>query len=182
MAETCTIRPGSLQAPFRRSMGCYARRGLAGERAVAHPRDVKETFQQLGRRERQIVDAVHALGEGGAREVADALQEPGALDSIRVTLGVLERKGVLRHRVEGRRHIYLPTQSPDAARRQAWKQLTRVFFGGSSSRALLALVDLSGDSMKQEELDALAALVAEKAQGRNGATRRRTPRAREDAS
>lgn len=154
---------------------------LAEGRDRAQRDDVKESFQQLGRRERQIVDAVYAMGEGGAREVAEALGEPGALDSIRVTLGVLERKGILRHRVEGRRHIYLPTQSPDAARRQAWKQLTRVFFGGSSSRALLALVDLSGDAMKEEELDALAALVAEKSKGRKGASPGRATRARGDS-
>lgn len=124
---------------------------------------MKNIFHSLSRRERQILDTLFALGEGGAREIAGAMGEPEALDSVRVTLGLLERKGVLRHRTEGRRHIYVPTQSPDGARRSAWKEMTRTFFGGSASRALLALVDMSGDQLAPKDLEALAALVSEKA-------------------
>jgi BlaI family transcriptional regulator, penicillinase repressor len=86
----------------------------------------------LSRRERQIMDALFALGEGGAREITTALREPDALDTVRVTLGVLEKKGLVRHRTEGRRHVFMPAQSRDEARRSAFTRLTRTFFGGSS--------------------------------------------------
>ena len=58
----------------------------------------------LSRRERQIIDALYALGEGGAREIAEAIREPEAYDTVRVTLAVLEKKGLVRYRVDGRRN------------------------------------------------------------------------------
>jgi predicted transcriptional regulator len=115
----------------------------------------------LSRRERQIMDVLFALGEGSAREIADAMREPEALDSVRVTLGTLEKKGLARHRVEGRRNVYQPVQSADEARVTAWSRLTRTFFGGSPSRALLALLDMSGERLADQDLDRLAAWVEE---------------------
>jgi predicted transcriptional regulator len=85
-------------------------------------RDFEVTsIESLSRRERQIVDTLYSLGEGGAREIADALREPESYDSIRVTLGVLERKGLVRFRVDGRRHIYAPKQPRGDASRSAWR-------------------------------------------------------------
>ena len=120
----------------------------------------------LSRRERQIMDALFALGEGGAREITQAMREPDALDTVRVTLGVLEKKGLVRHRAEGRRYVYLPAQSRDDARRSAFTRLTRTFFGGSAGRALVSLAGMTGDRLADEELDALSAWVAEQARRR----------------
>ena len=114
----------------------------------------------LSKRERQIVDALYALGEGGAREITDALREPQAFDTVRVTLGVLERKGYVRHRTQGRRHIYQPAQPRDQASRSAWRRLTKTFFGGSPGRALIAFLDESRDRLNEKELDELSRWVA----------------------
>ena len=115
----------------------------------------------LTKRERQIVDALYAMGEGGAREIADAIREPDAFDTIRVTLGVLERKGLVRHRVDGRRHIYAPVQSRGDATKSAWRKLTKTFFGGSPGRALISFLDASGDRLDDKDLDELAKWVAD---------------------
>ena len=114
----------------------------------------------LSKRERQIVDALYALGEGGAREITDTLREPEAFDTVRVTLGVLEKKGYVRHRTEGRRHIYEPAQPKDQASRSAWRRLTKTFFGGSPGRALIAFLDESRDRLDEKELDELSRWVA----------------------
>lgn len=116
----------------------------------------------LSRRERQILEAVYALGSAGAREVAARLGEPDALDSIRVTLIGLEKKGAVRHRVEGRRHIYAPTEARGKASAAALKRVTSTFFGGSPKRALVALLDLSEDSLAKEDLDELERWVKER--------------------
>ena len=112
------------------------------------------------------MDVLYAHGEAAAREVAFALREPEAVDTIRVTLAVLEKKGLVRHRVDGRRNVYRPAQSPEQARRNAWSKMTRTFFGGSSSRAILSLLDMSGDRMNDDELDTLAAWVDQKSRER----------------
>jgi BlaI family transcriptional regulator, penicillinase repressor len=114
----------------------------------------------LSKRERQIVDALYALGEGGAREITDTLREPEAFDTVRVTLGVLEKKGYVRHRTEGRRHIYEPAQPKDQASRSAWRRLTKTFFGGSPGRALIAFLDESRDRLDEDELDELSRWVS----------------------
>jgi BlaI family transcriptional regulator, penicillinase repressor len=124
------------------------------------------TTDTLSRRERQIIDALYALREGGAREIADAMREPDALDTVRVTLGVLERKGYVRHRVEGRRHVYVPTQAPEQASKSAWRRLTKTFFGGSAGRALISFLDANGDKLRDDELAELSQWVEEQARRR----------------
>lgn len=115
--------------------------------------------ETLSKRERQIVDALYAMGEGGAREITDSLREPQAFDTVRVTLGVLEKKGLVRHRVEGRRHIYQPAQPKDQASRSAWRRLTRTFFGGSPGRALIAFLDEAQGRLDDDELNELSRWV-----------------------
>ncbi len=126
--------------------------------------------ESLSRRERQIVDTLYVLGEGGAREIADALREPESYDSIRVTLGVLERKGLVRFRVEGRRHIYAPSQPRSEASRSAWRRLLRTFFGGSPGKALITLLDMSGDRLADDEFEKLSQWVVEQSRRRQGRT------------
>jgi BlaI family penicillinase repressor len=126
------------------------------------------TTETLCKRERQIVDALYAMGEGGAREITDALREPEAFDTVRVTLGVLEKKGLVRHRTEGRRHIYQPAQPRDQASRSAWKRLTRTFFGGSPGRALITFLDESRDRLDESELDELQRWVSAQSKRRRG--------------
>ena len=119
------------------------------------------TSETLSKRERQIVDALYAMGEGGAREITDAIREPDAFDTVRVTLGVLEKKGLVRHRTEGRRHIYQPAQPKDQASRSAWRRLTRTFFDGSPGRALISFLGEAKDRLNDDELDELQRFVAE---------------------
>jgi BlaI family transcriptional regulator, penicillinase repressor len=120
----------------------------------------------LSRRERELVDILYARGEASAREIADALADPEALDSIRVTLGILEKKGIVRHRVDGRRNVYRPCRPTDHARKTAWTRMTRTFFGGSASKALLTLLDMSGDRLDDEEFARLSAWVEARARTR----------------
>ena len=124
--------------------------------------------ESLSKRERQIVDALYALGEGGAREITDAIRDPDSFDTIRVTLGVLEKKGLVKHRTEGRRHIYQPAQPKDQASRSAWKRITRTFFGGSAGRALITFLDESGDKLKDEELEELQRWVTKRRKADRG--------------
>lgn len=114
---------------------------------------------RLSRRERQIVDAVYALGEATANEVVDFLGEPEAYDSIRVILGNLDRKGLLTHVREGRSHVYSPAIPREKARKPAMSHLRDTFFGGSSSRAILAFLDMSRDDLSPEELERISAWI-----------------------
>ena len=60
--------------------------------------------EKLSRREREIMDAIFALGEGASAEaIRDRLSEPPSYSAVRAMLVRLERKGYVRHREEGLR-------------------------------------------------------------------------------
>ena len=114
--------------------------------------------EKLSRREREIMDAIFALGEGASAEaIRDRLSEPPSYSAVRAMLVRLERKGYVRHREEGLRYIYQPTTSRTTARRAALQQLVRVFFDGSPQQTATAL--LAQDAWTDGELDALRAEI-----------------------
>ncbi len=110
----------------------------------------------LSRRERQIMDILYRLGEGSVADVVTHISDQPAYNSIRVTLGILEKKGFLAHRKEGQRYIYTPVVSQEKATQTALSHLTKTFFGGSPSQAILTMLDLSFESLSEDELDQLA--------------------------
>jgi predicted transcriptional regulator len=114
----------------------------------------------LSRRERQIMDVVYRLGEANAAEVARALEDQPAYNSVRVTLGILEKKGYLTHRQDGPRYVYRPTIATDKARRSAMRHVLQTFFRGSPSAAILSLLDGSA-RLSQQELDEIAHAIAQ---------------------
>ena len=117
---------------------------------------------QLSRREREIMDIVYRLGEASVAEVVDRMDSDAGYDSVRVTLGILEKKGHVQHRQEGRRYVYSPTVPHSAASRSAIRNVTRTFFRGSPSRAILALLGMS--KLSRDELDEIAKWIEEERQ------------------
>lgn len=105
------------------------------------------------------MDVLYRLGEAGAAEVVRHLSDRPAYNSVRVTLGILERKGVVRHRQDGTRYVYMPTVPAEKARESALRHLVRTFFRGSPSKAILTLLDSPSTRLSPEELNQLAAWV-----------------------
>lgn len=108
------------------------------------------------------MDAVFSLGEVTVKDVVDQMGEPDAYDSVRVTMGILEKKGYLTHRQEEGRNVYTATIAQEKARRSAMQHLMETFFEGSSSRAILAFLDMSGRRLSDEELDEITARIERK--------------------
>jgi BlaI family penicillinase repressor len=109
---------------------------------------------KLSRREREILDALYALGgSADAEGIRQRLTDPPTYSAVRAMLAKLEAKGAITHRAEGLRYIYSPVTSRTTAQKKAVSQLMRVFFGGSASEAAAAL--LKQESWSDEELDTL---------------------------
>jgi predicted transcriptional regulator len=112
---------------------------------------------RLSRREREIMDALFALGgRASAEEIRARLADPPSYSAVRTMLTRLEAKGAVRHREEGLRYVYVPTTSSASAQRKALQKLVSVFFGGSR-------VDTAAALLEQEDWtdDEIAALRAE---------------------
>ena len=90
----------------------------------------------LSKRERQIVEVIYQLGEATAKEIGDALPAKLANATVRTQLRILEEKGVVKHRVDGKRFIYRPAVSHQRAAKSALRRLLETFFGGSVEDAL----------------------------------------------
>ena len=106
---------------------------------------------KLGRRERQIMDAVYRRGRATAAEVLGDLPDPPSYSAVRGMLRLLEDKGHLRHEQDGPRYVYLPTTERDEARRSALAHLLRTFFDNSRESAMAALLDLGGAPLGDDE-------------------------------
>jgi predicted transcriptional regulator len=119
----------------------------------------RQAANDLARRERQIMNVIHQLGEASVSEVRTRLDDPPSYSAVRTMIRHLEAKGLLRHRQEGKRYVYKSTQSRQAASRSALRKLLDVFFAGSASDAVAAILDVSGDKIAPEELARIEALI-----------------------
>jgi BlaI family transcriptional regulator, penicillinase repressor len=121
---------------------------------------VKPT-NDLTRRERQIMEVIHARGELTAAGVRAALTDGLSDSAVRTFLRILERKGRLRHREEGGRYLYRSTESPARAKKTALRRVLDTFFGGSLASAAQTLVESEGERMSEQEIARLEALIRE---------------------
>ncbi len=113
----------------------------------------------LSRRERQIMDAVFALGEATVNQVVEAIPSPPTTMAVRRMMHILEEKGHLRRRESGREVIYVPRQTKGKAGRLAFEQVLETFFGGSLEEALAAHLHSRKDQVSADERERLIALI-----------------------
>src|SRR5215510_8988025 len=86
--------------------------------------------EKLTRREREIMDAIFALGDSASvEEVRARLFDPPSYSAVRAMLAKLEAKGFIKHREEGLRYVYSPTKSRAVAQRNAIDKPLRSHFG-----------------------------------------------------
>jgi BlaI family transcriptional regulator, penicillinase repressor len=118
----------------------------------------KKTLQDLGKRERQIVEAVYRLGEASVSDVLKSITDAPTYSTVRAMLGLLVEKGVLRMRREGKRCLYRPSTPRDVAAKSAFSTLLSTFFPEQPTEAFAALLDLSG-KLDDSELDRMKKLI-----------------------
>ena len=120
----------------------------------AHPR-------HLSKRERQIMDVLYRQGRATAADVQAGMPDPPSYSAVRTLLRILEDKGHLRHEQDGVRYVYVPIVAAAKAQRSALKHLVDTFFGGSASRGMAALFELSGGDLDETELRRLRQMIDE---------------------
>ena len=123
---------------------------------------------ELSKRERQIMDVIYAHGEATITQVFSELPDPPMRGALRTLMRIMEQKGHLTRRQEGREIVYRPTQPRGRAGRSAMGRVLDVFFSGSLEKAVAAHLSDPGRKTKpsREELQRLSDLI--KAAKRNG--------------
>jgi predicted transcriptional regulator len=121
----------------------------------------------LSRRERQILDILHARGQATAAEVHRALPDPPGYSAVRALLRILEQKGHAKHVREGLRYVYLPQASRAQASRSALKRILATFFDGAVDQAVAALLEISDSRLSESDMARLQSIITKaKKEGR----------------
>ena len=114
---------------------------------------------QFSRRERQIMEIIYRRGEATVANVLEEMHDPPSYSAIRALLNLLEEKGHLRHKENGRKYVYVPTVVREKARRSALHNLLQTFFDGSVEQAVATLLDLDQKNLSDDELKRLSKLI-----------------------
>ncbi|HKE60370.1 MAG TPA: BlaI/MecI/CopY family transcriptional regulator [Pyrinomonadaceae bacterium] len=113
------------------------------------PRKPSKTFTD---KELEIMRVVWELGEASAREIQAKLPGERHYNSVLTIIRVLERKGHLTHRSEGKSYIYRARQQPAKSRGHVVGHVIKQVFGGSAASLVLHLVetgDLTEDDLRE---------------------------------
>jgi len=94
----------------------------------------------LGDRELDVMAVLWELGDGTVAEVRGKLPADLAYTTVLTILRKLEAKGLVRHKVEGKAHRYIPRVAQKNARRTVLGRLIDKLFDGSPEQLLAHLV------------------------------------------
>jgi predicted transcriptional regulator len=115
--------------------------------------------RDLSRRERQILDIVYARGEATAVQVVEDLADPPSRTAVRTLLRILEEKGHLKHRKDGKTYVYRPRRARTQAGQSALRRVLQTFFSGSLEQAVAAHLADEQSNLSPDELQRMVSLI-----------------------
>ena len=131
----------------------------------------KDAFSNgLSRREREVLGIVFRFEEATVNQVMDEMPDPPTRAALRSIFRILEDKGHLRHRKDGREFVYRSTQKKDRAGKQALRGVLQTFFDGSLGKAVAAHLTDPGERINEEEAAELEQLITQLSQRKNRST------------
>ncbi|MBS1705189.1 MAG: BlaI/MecI/CopY family transcriptional regulator [Armatimonadetes bacterium] len=110
-------------------------------------------------REQQILDLLQQHKELSAKQIVDLLPDKLSNSSIRTFLRSLEAKGRITHIEAESQYIYRPIQAPFLAAKDELKRLVSVYFEGSISATVSAMIDERDAALSDQELDEIQAMI-----------------------
>jgi len=113
--------------------------------------------------ELRLMKILWQRGESAVNDLVAAMPngETLAYNSVLTTIRILEQKGYVEHRQEGRAFIYRPCVAEDEASRSEVRHMLSRFFGNSREQLLLSL--LGDEEISAEELQRLKGAIRDAA-------------------
>lgn len=108
--------------------------------------------------ELRIMNVLWQCGSGTVQQVLDSLPSKPALayNSVLTTVRVLEKKGYVEHRKDGRAHVYAPLIEQKEATRSEIRHLVSRFFKNSHEQLVLNILE---GRLDPEELNQLRRML-----------------------
>jgi len=113
--------------------------------------------------ELRLMKLLWQRGESAVSDLVAAIPNDEALayNSVLTTLRILEQKGYVEHRQEGRAFLYTPTVAEHEASRSEIRHVLGRFFGNSREHMLLTL--LGDDEISPEEIQRMKVAIRDAA-------------------
>jgi len=119
--------------------------------------------QMVTDRELEIMKVLWARGQASVRDVQEDLNKetgPVAYSTVQTLLNIMEeKKGLVRHVVEGRTFIYHPKKSSERTIRELTRKFVDRVFDGALDRVMVALLDSKPPTA--EDLERMRAMIDE---------------------
>jgi len=105
--------------------------------------------------ELRLMKILWKRGESAVNDLVSAMPDGEALayNSVLTTIRILEQKGYVEHRQEGRAFVYRPCVAEQEASQSEIRHVLNRFFGNSRERLVLSL--LGDETLSPEELQRL---------------------------
>ena len=115
----------------------------------------------LTQAELRLMRLLWSIGECSVQDLVSAMPEAGRLayTSVLTTIRILEDKGYVRHRQQGRAFVYTARVAEHDAQQHEVRHVISRFFGDSRERLMLAL--LGDDDVSTDELERLKKAIAQ---------------------
>ena len=109
----------------------------------------------LSRRERQVMDILHRRAGATVAEIMKDLPDPPTYSAVRSVLRILGEKELIKHKEDGPRYVYYPSESTERARDDMLAHVVRTYFAGSPEQAVTALLRMSDVDMEDADVKRL---------------------------
>ena len=108
--------------------------------------------------EYRLMDILWSKGPATVGEVVEQIGDPPlAYNTVLTTLRILEQKGYVRHKANGRAFIYRPLVDREDAQRDVVQHVVSRFFNNSPRELVLNL--LESEQVDRRELDRLREII-----------------------
>jgi BlaI family transcriptional regulator, penicillinase repressor len=108
---------------------------LLGDFAVG-----ERNLETLTKLELQIMQVIWRLGPSNVNAVQAALDQKLAYTTVQTMLNILQKKGKLKRKLEGRAYVYSAAVTEAKASGHALRDLIDRMFGGSSEELVMSLI------------------------------------------
>jgi predicted transcriptional regulator len=117
--------------------------------------------------ELRLMKILWRRGESAVNDLVAAMPDGETLsyNSVLTTIRILEQKGYVEHRQEGRAFVYRPCVAEEEASRSEVRHLMSRFFGNSREQLVLSL--LGDDQISAKELERLKEAIRNSAPDEN---------------
>jgi BlaI family penicillinase repressor len=122
----------------------------------------RKPLDHFGQLQRAVIEVVWELGEATVRQVWKRLcrRKELAYTTVLTAMQRLEKNGWLRHRVDGKKHVYLPTRTREQAGAGSVRKFVQRMFDGNALLLFRQLVEEGG--LGDKELQELQKLINQK--------------------